>query len=227
MKKNVKKAVFVAKKMFAQLVYDFQSLEGMPFTFPEVQTFLQGITIGGHRISDQDKLRQQQLAWQKLIELVEQEKFELSKEIACQLEYITAKDEALTPGIIRDGALTVTSGDFTYYPPDHSELTSLMAQTLANAKKNEVPLCDRGYQLSLDFAWNQFHWDGNKRTGNLMMNGLFLSNGVLPCSVPANRLLEYNQLLMEFYKDHTDGPLLEFLKACHKNIYNDWGMKYP
>lgn len=67
METDIKKPIFVAKKMFAQLVYDFQSLEGMPFTFPEVQTFLQGITVGGHKISDHAKLRQQQLAWQQLI----------------------------------------------------------------------------------------------------------------------------------------------------------------
>ncbi len=67
-----KKAIFVAKKMFAQLVYDFQSLEGMPFTFPEVKTFLQGVTVGGHKISDHDKLKQQQLAWKQLIDMVEQ-----------------------------------------------------------------------------------------------------------------------------------------------------------
>jgi hypothetical protein len=68
--------------MFAQLVYDFQSLEGIPF-FPEVQTFIQGITIGGHKISDQKKLEQQQLAWQKLIDMVEQKKFQLSIDTAC------------------------------------------------------------------------------------------------------------------------------------------------
>ena len=132
MTENIKKAIFIAKKMFAQLVYDFQSLEGMPFTFPEVQTFVQGITIGGHKIPDQEKLRQQQLAWLELIELVEHGKFKLSKKIACKLEYIVAKDEALIPGVIRDGNVSVSSGDFTYHPPESSTLPLLLKQKSMN-----------------------------------------------------------------------------------------------
>jgi hypothetical protein len=44
--------------------------------------------VGGHKISDQDKLRQQQLGWQRLIALVEQERFTLSEKTACELEGI-------------------------------------------------------------------------------------------------------------------------------------------
>ncbi len=224
---NIKKAVFVAKKMFAQLVYDFQSLEGMPFSFPEVQTFIQGITIGGHKISDQKKLEQQQLAWQKLIDMVEQKQFQLSVDTACELEYIVAKDEALEPGVIRNGAVSVTSGDFTYHPPDFPELPVLLKQCLDNAGRKTISPCKRGYKLALDFAWNQFYWDGNKRTGNLMMNGLFMGNGILPCSVPAVKLKEYNTLLMDFYKYGNFKMIMNFLQACHRQIYMDWQMDFP
>jgi hypothetical protein len=227
MEKNIKKAIFVAKKMFAQLIYDFQSLEGMPFTFPEVQTFLQGITVGGHKISDHDKLKQQQLAWQQLIFWVEQESFTLSEKTACELEKIVAKDEALVPGIIRDGVVTVSSGDFTYHPPEFHELPRLLAKSLRDARDDSLFICDRGYRLALEFAFNQFHWEGNKRTGTLMMNGLFMSNGVLPCSVPAKRLQEYNALLMGLYRTGEYHPLMAFYKDCHQQIYADWKMEYP
>jgi len=62
---------------------------------------------------DQEKLRQQQLAWKYLINLVEQGKFEVSVGTACELEGIVAKDEALVPGHIRDGVVSVSSSDFT------------------------------------------------------------------------------------------------------------------
>jgi len=63
-----------------------------------------------------------------------------------------------------------------------------------------VDVCARGYNLCVDFVYNQFHWDGNKRTGTLLMNGLFLTNGILPCSVSAKKLKEYNFVLMDLYK---------------------------
>jgi Fic family protein len=222
-----KKAIFVAKKMFAQLVYDFQSLEGMPFTFPEVQTLIQGITVGGHKISDHDKLKQQQFAWKRLIDLVEQNKFELSKKISCELEKIVARDEALEPGIIRNGVVSVSSGDYSFHPPEHQNLPSIFSSTMKDAMDNKNPICDRGYKLAADYAFNQFHWDGNKRTGNLMMNGLFLSNGILPCSVSSKRLKEYNILLMELYKNEDYTSFINFLRDCHKGIYSDWKIKFP
>ncbi len=222
-----KKAVFVAKKMFAQLVYDFQSLEGMPFTFPEVKTLIQGITVGGHKISDQNKLKQQQLAWKKLIDLVEQNKFKLSEKISCDLEFIVAKNEALKPGIIRDGHVSVSCGDSTFHPPEYYKLSSIFKETIKDANNDKNFIFDRGYKLTLDYALNQFHWEGNKRTGNLMMNGLFLSNGILPCSVPAKKLKEYEKLLTDFYLSGKDKLIHNFYKNCHREIYKDWKMEFP
>jgi len=172
-----KKAIFVAKKMFAQLVYDFQSLEGMPFSFPDVKTFLQGIAIGGYKITDHEKLQQQQLAWRKLINLVEQKKFKLSEKISCVLESIVAKDEALEPGIMRNGTVSVSSGDFNFHPPEHHDLPSIFNKAIQDANNDTIFICDRGYKLALDYTFNQFHWDGNKRTGNLMMDVFTWDNG--------------------------------------------------
>ena len=224
---NRKKAIFVAKKMFAQLVYDFQSLEGMPFTFPEVKTFIQGITVGGHKISDHEKLKQQQLAWKKLIDMVEKNDFNLSEKTSCTLEGIAAKDEALEPGIIRNGAVSVSSGDYSFQPPDNEKLPALFSTVIKEANDKNKPICERGYKLAAEYAFNQFHWDGNKRTGNLMMNGLFLDNGILPCPIPAKRLNEYNTALMDLYKNGQYKPVIDFHRSCHQELYKQWKMEYP
>lgn len=47
------RAVFRAKKILEGLVYDTVALEDNPFTFPEVKTLLDGITVGGHKLSDE------------------------------------------------------------------------------------------------------------------------------------------------------------------------------
>lgn len=47
------KALFFAKRQLVELVYDAVNLEGINYTIPEVQTLLDGVTIGGHRLSDQ------------------------------------------------------------------------------------------------------------------------------------------------------------------------------
>lgn len=215
MRDDVKKAVFIAGKLFAELVFDVSSLEGMPFTFPEVQTQLQGITVGGHKISDQKKLEQQALGWRRLIELVEAGDFRLSKETACGLQAIVAKDEAAEIGAFRRGGVVISGTE--YVPPRFEELDALFAAMLKRAAGLETR--ERGMAIALDMARNQYFYDGNKRTGILMMNGVLMSDGLLPLSIPAKRLLEYNTKMIRFYESSDPAEMMSFLKSCHENMY--------
>lgn len=51
----IERVCFRLHKMLPEFVWDASMLEGNPLTFPEVKTLLDGITVGEHRISDQDK----------------------------------------------------------------------------------------------------------------------------------------------------------------------------
>ncbi|MGI2029451.1 hypothetical protein [Endozoicomonas acroporae] len=44
----------LAVRDIPSLVYDAVNLEGLAMTLPEVQTLLAGITVGGHKVSDQN-----------------------------------------------------------------------------------------------------------------------------------------------------------------------------
>ena len=43
---SVARAIFRYKQILAQFVFDASSLEGNPFTFPEVKTLLDRVTVG-------------------------------------------------------------------------------------------------------------------------------------------------------------------------------------
>lgn len=49
------RSIWRAKKIFADIVHDITHLEGNPFTVPEIQTLLEGITVGGHKIADSER----------------------------------------------------------------------------------------------------------------------------------------------------------------------------
>ena len=166
---DVKKAVFIAKKNMAGLVYNFQAMEGMPFTLPEVQTYLQGITVGGHKVSDEEKLKQQAVGWKRLVEVVERGEFKLTKKLTCELESLVAKDEALEAGVFRSGPVWITGHEYT--PPDYTLLDYKFEALGARAEATNNVM-ERGFIVSLDFTRNQYFYDGNKRTGLLMMNGI-------------------------------------------------------
>nr|MCD9212938.1 cell filamentation protein Fic [Vibrio cholerae] len=71
MKPNIALAKQLAKRDVPALVYDAVNLEGVAMTLPEVQTILDGITVGGHRISDQNMAMNQAKAWEFIFALVD------------------------------------------------------------------------------------------------------------------------------------------------------------
>ena len=52
-KPNRDKALMLAQRALGELVYDAVQMEGINFTLPEVLTLLDGVTVGGHKLSDQ------------------------------------------------------------------------------------------------------------------------------------------------------------------------------
>lgn len=71
MKPNKAKAIMLAKRQLAEFVCDAVNLEGIRFTLPEIQTLLDGITVGGHKVSDQQIALNQAEAWRTLFGSVE------------------------------------------------------------------------------------------------------------------------------------------------------------
>lgn len=216
MNRNKEKALFIAKKNMAGLVYSFQALEGMPFTLPEVQTYLQGITVGGHKVSDQDKLKQQVLAWQHLIQLVENNEFRLTKSIACELNGIVAKEDSADSGRFRNGIVWITGTD--YSPPVHDTLDARFDHLLTRVQGLNKPF-SIGVSVALDMARNQYFFDGNKRTGLLMMDGIFMSEGILPFSIPAQNVLEYNEKVLRYYETGDERDMYRFFEVQFAKEY--------
>ena len=214
-RRDKRKALFIAHKLFAELVYDFQALEEMPFSFAEVQTYIQGITVSGHTVTDEAKLKQQILGWEKLIELVKTDVFSVSKEVACSIQEVIAKDEALEIGQFRSGQVSIAGTE--YRPPKADELDDIFAATIEDILELE-DIREHAYRLHLDFARNQFFYDGNKRTGLLMLNGHLMSNGYPPLSVPAKRLTEYNAGMIKIYENGDYDKMMTFMKECHEEM---------
>ena len=63
-------------------------------------------------------------------------------------------------------------------------------------------------------ARNQFFFDGNKRTGRLMMNGVLLAHGLPVINLPAKRQLEFNELMLDFYISNNEDKMQRFMLSC-------------
>lgn len=95
---NPAKALMLAKRQLSELVCDAVNLEGINMTLPEVQTLLDGITVGGHKLSDQQITVNQGNAWRLLFGWIERGEFTVSAAKACALHAVAGKEEALEWG---------------------------------------------------------------------------------------------------------------------------------
>ena len=98
---SVERTCFRFHKMLAEFVWDASMLEGNPLTFPEVQTLLSGITVGGRKISDQRQVLNFAEASRRLLAMVKGGDFELSKDVCCELNAIVAYKESPKAGALR------------------------------------------------------------------------------------------------------------------------------
>lgn len=211
MKSNKAKAIMLARRQLAEFVCDAVNLEGINFTLPEIQTLLDGITVGGHTLTDQQIALNQGNAWRTLFKWIENDQFEITVEKVCNLHSIAAKEEALEWGKFRSGGVTIAGTN--YMPPKANLLLDLFDQMVKKAF-NMPDIYDQAIHLFLIMARSQFFYDVNKRMGRFIMNGLLLSNGYPAINLPAKRQLEFNQLMLNFYDTGDQKPMNAFMRSC-------------
>lgn len=211
MNPNKGKAIMLAKRQLAELVCDAVNLEGINFTLPEIQTLLEGITVGGHKLTDQQVAINQAETWRKLFELLENNHFEINVETVCALHLIAAKEEALECGKFRSGGITIAGTE--YMPPKAGLLPKLFDKMVDEAA--HIPdIYDRAIHFFLTMARYQFFYDVNKRMERFIMNGLLLNFGYPAINLPAKRQLDFNELMLRFYETGDQKPMNSFLRSC-------------
>lgn len=222
---DVKRAVFRLNKMLAQYVFDASVLEGNPFTYPQVKTILDGITVGGHKLSDQDQVRNLAESTKKLLYLVKTNTFNLDKETFTKLHAIVAREEAFEWGNFRGEGNEknytphVGLGTKDDYIPIKTQdgapiLNKIFSDGVEKLNSLSNPL-ERGMAFFLFGALQQFYFDGNKRTSRMMMNGILMSNGIDAISIPATRAQEFNEKMVDFYIGKNATTMMEFMVDCH------------
>ena len=207
---SIERVCFRFHRMLPEFVWDASVLEGNPFTFPEVMTLLDGVTIGGRKISDQEQILNLAQSSKHLLALVKAGRFELTKATFTELHSLVARDEALEWGIFRgEGKETnytpdVALGEHGRYTPlptlpGAPELNRRFQNGLAALEEYVTNAFEKAATFFLFGALQQFFFDGNKRTSRFMMNGILMSNGIDAISVSAIKAQEFNEKMVQFY----------------------------
>ncbi len=201
--RGTKEALFRLKKILPEFVFRDAYLEGNPLTYPEIKTLLDGVSVGGRKISDVEQVLNLRNAWIRAETLLSKNEFSLSKEIFCEINGLVAQNEALAWGEFRTGNVGI--GGTTWVPPDWQTLPDRFERGIGTILRIDNPL-ERAMAFSLWTAREQFFFDGNKRTGRIMMSGELIKNGLDALSIPDTSRQTFNEKMIRFYEtgDATD-----------------------
>jgi len=223
---SIDRVTFHFHRMLTTYVWDASVLEGNPFTFPEVKTLLEGVTVGGRKISDQEQVLNLAESSKYLLSLVKAGKFKLDKITFTELHGLVAKNEALEWGHFRGEGLETNytpdvglgpEGRYTPLPTvaEAPELNRVFSEGLQALNNTVESRFERAAAFFLFGALQQFFFDGNKRTSRFMMNGILMSSGMDAISIPAAKAQDFNEKMGRFYMTKDATEMMEFLVSCH------------
>ena len=201
----------LAKRQLPELVWDAVNLEGINLTLPEVQTLLDGVTVGGRKLSDQQITINQAAAWRLLYKLIEQDRFDVSQETAFSLHEVAVREEAPAWGSFRSSGVLIAGTDYT--PPTVAELPGLFTAMISDMQRFD-DVYDQAIHLFLTMARCQFFFDVNKRMGRFMMNGHLLDQGYPVINLPASKQQLFNENMLRFYDSGDQSEMNAFMRDC-------------
>jgi Fic family protein len=188
-----------------------------------VQTLLDGVTVGGRKLSDSQQILGLRDSMKLLCEEVLAGTFELRRDMACRLNGLIARDEALEWGHFRgEGKETsnvgVNLGAASWSPkptePGGRNLIAAFEAGIGALKSGVSDPVERAFALKLFMAREQFFFDGNKRTARAMMNGELMRHGFDGLSIPASKQLAYNEAMARFYPSGEATEMMRLLASC-------------
>ena len=213
--------------MLSVFVWDASVLEGNPFTYPEVKTLLDGVTVGGRKISDQEQVLNLADSSKYLLAMVKANQFKLDKTTFTDLHSLVARNETLEWGRFRGEGKEISFspdvalGEHGRYTPlptlkGAPDLNRVFLQGVQELNEQvDVPF-EKALAFFLFGALQQFFFDGNKRTSRFMMNGILMSAGIDAISVPAKKVQEFNEKMVRFYLSKDATEMMEFMADCYE-----------
>jgi len=220
-KQDKKYAFSMAKRDKIDFIYNTSALEGNAMTYPEVQTLLEGVTVGGHKLSDEQQVLNQNRSVDLLFKMIEETKFILTKSVVCELHAQVAREEALSWGVFRTANVNI--GGTEYLPPQAKELDRVFEDGITKLQEIQDPIL-KALTYFLFGARTQLFFDGNKRTSRLIMNAILLSAGLPILNIKAKDKLEFNRQMIMFYDSADYIQTLEYLNVYYHKQNQHMGL---
>jgi Fic family protein len=202
------------KKNIPEFVWNTAALEGNTFSFPEVQSLMDGVPVGGRTLHEVHQIEDTAAAYAWLLDAVQNGNLDWGRHTSDTCNGILARREALVAGRFRTSQVSVRLGDRgVYEPPNVADLEDYYRAGIAALER-----VDRDDERALAYfafgARAQFYFDGNKRTSRHIMNGILMSSGHHAIIVPNARRIEFDEACVTMYANDDATRIMQFLTTC-------------
>ncbi|MCL2869699.1 Fic family protein [Candidatus Saccharibacteria bacterium] len=200
---SLKQNTFLAKKLLVASIYGSAKLEGVNATFPETQTIIDGVNVAGVKLDDITVILNLRDAWRFVLSDIN---VPLSLDFICKINGYVSRNQSLEWGKLRTGEIGIAGTKHKPPIPAHKDVEKDLANIFAQGSATKQAL-----DIMLYIMRSQLFWDGNKRTATIVANKVLIANGAGVLIVKEEDLLEFNQLLTEYYDTASGVALQQFL----------------
>ncbi len=202
--------VFLAKKIFVELVFNTAYIEGVNVTFPQTQAILDGAIVNNVPVSDIQTVLNLRDAWRFALDTLDTP---LTLDYLCQVNEKVSRNESLEWGVLRSGTVGISGTD--YMPPIPQK--DIVEKELERIKKiSDVQ--DRAMEYFCYAVRAQLFWDGNKRTSTVVASKMLIEAGAGVLTIGKASALDFNDALLHYYDTADSGPLKQCLVGCIKTM---------
>ncbi len=203
--------IFLAKKLFSELVFNAAYIEGCNLTFPETQVILSKGILKNADVSDIQTVLNLRDAWKFVINSIGKNSFDL--EFIKAVNFHVSREESLEWGVLRNGQVGIAGTEYKPKTPD--EIT--VKKDIDNILNISTEI-DKAAEIFCYIVYNQLFWDGNKRTATISANKILIESGKGILTIDKKNALEFNENLLDLYNTGNKSNLKKTLLKCIKTL---------
>lgn len=194
----------LASKLKMEYIYSLAKLERCNVTLEETTKMCKGINDSRVSLDDLRVVDNLKVAW----EFYSNREFgtELTLDFLLAINKRVSHNESLDWGVLRYGNIGISGTSHKPKIPVEQEVREQLEEI-----KFIYDPTQRALKLFLWMCRSQLFWDGNKRSASICCNKVLLDNGCGLMLIKEESLLEFNEILSDFYRTGIDENILNFL----------------
>ena len=195
--------VFVARRNIVDTIWKSARLEGLAVTFPETDAVFNGLPVT-MKLNDVLTINNLKRAWYFLLDNLDAES---DFNFACQLNNLVGGDDLVyQAGFPRTIPVQIGGTKWTPGIPDVEEVSQKLCEI------NQIECAtQRAITAMLYLMRTQLFLDGNKRSSMLYANHIMIKNGCGIISIPEDKIVEFQTMLVDFYETNNMSEIMQFV----------------